>query len=302
MKSLYKIFQTFSSISRTIPKPCLLMKSKHIPLSSYSLHFRQYCSGTTTKMPKDNTPTGDSGESSSSSSSSEESDETEAEMDLRVSILEASLPFVHTSGWSSESLSRGAESLGYSNMLHGMFPNGGVELVNHVFKKCNDKLENEVKEWAKSGKYSGRTPVSTTTFITDAVEFRLRMNIEYIDTWAKALALHASPNNWSTAFDNVTTIIDTIWYYAGDRSVDSTWYARRGSLLLIYKSTELCLLQDKSEDYKDTWSFLSRRLNEAESLEKFVNLSCNRFLETGTVAKVGITTIQNMLGFNTKST
>ncbi|KAB7499832.1 Ubiquinone biosynthesis protein COQ9, mitochondrial [Armadillidium nasatum] len=265
MKSLYKIFQTFSSISRTIPKPCLLMKSRHIPLSSYSLHFRQYCSATTTKVP--NTPTGDSGESSSSSS--EESDETEAEMDLRVSILEASLPFVHTSGWSSESLSR--EFRLFKHVTWYVSQMVELELVNHFFKKCNDKLENEMKERANSGKYSGRTPVSTTTFISDAVEFRLRMNIEYIDTWAKALALHASPNNWSTAFDNVTTIIDTIWYYAGDKICRLLGIARRGSLLLIYKSTELCLLQDKSEDYKDTWSFLSRRLNEAESLEKFVN-------------------------------
>lgn len=60
----------------------------------------------------------------------------------------------------------------------------------------------------------------TTDFIANAVEERLRMNIEFIDSWHRALALHASPRNAPEALHNIGTLVDHIWYHAGDRSYD----------------------------------------------------------------------------------
>lgn len=44
---------------------------------------------------------------------------------------------------------KGAETLGYSGMAHGMFPKGGVELVNHFYTTCNNKLEENLAAKAK---------------------------------------------------------------------------------------------------------------------------------------------------------
>lgn len=46
------------------------------------------------------------------------------------------------------------------------------------------------------------------------------MNTEYHASWHWALALHASPSNMATALHNIGTLVDAIWYHAGDRSYD----------------------------------------------------------------------------------
>lgn len=48
------------------------------------------------------------------------------------------------------------------------------------------------------------------------------------------------------------------------------WYTKRMSLAAIYKSTELFMLQDKSEDYVDTWGFLDRRMADVITVGKAV--------------------------------
>lgn len=70
------------------------------------------------------------------------------------------------------------------------------------------------------GELSINRKKGTTAFIAESVEERLRMNIEYLDSWHQALALHASPVNIPEALDNLGRLVDHIWYYAGDRSHD----------------------------------------------------------------------------------
>ncbi len=40
------------------------------------------------------------------------------------------------------------------------------------------------------------------------------------------------------------------------------WYTKRLTLAAIYKSTELFMLQDKSENFKETYEFLDNRFND----------------------------------------
>ncbi|GCC18494.1 hypothetical protein chiPu_0022368 [Chiloscyllium punctatum] len=61
-------------------------------------------------------------------------------------------------------------------------------------------------------------------------------------------------------------MVDEIWYYAGDRSIDSSWYTKRAILAGIYNTTELVLLQDSSPDYEDTWNFLENRVHDATNM------------------------------------
>lgn len=43
----------------------------------------------------------------------------------------------------------GAETLGYSSMVHGMFPGGGVDLVNYFYGQSNGKLDKTLQETIK---------------------------------------------------------------------------------------------------------------------------------------------------------
>lgn len=88
----------------------------------------------------------------------------------------------------------------------------------------------------------------TAEFLRDAVETRLRMYIPYIETWPQvsrrrdlraagwqgwcrnavsflALCLQAMsilllPHNIPDSLKHLSTLVDDIWYYAGDRSTD----------------------------------------------------------------------------------
>jgi len=228
-------------------------------------------------------------------------DDGEGEDQLRTEILNASLPFVHAHGWSAESLANGAESLGYSGMAHGMFPEGGVALVNHFYSTCNEDLKEILKDKVKAREENPEMKIGTTAFIRDAVEIRLRMNIEYLDTWPTALALHANPTNAPKALNNVGTLLDHIWYYAGDRSTDFNWYTKRGLLGMVYKSTELCLIQDKTEDFKDTWEFLDRRLGDIHDAANIFRNADHLAKDAKTLTQAGIITALNIFGMNSRS-
>lgn len=52
-------------------------------------------------------------------------------------------------------------------------------------------------------------------------------------------------------------------------SFQFNWYTKRASLAGVYKSTEIYMLQDKSEDFQNTWEFLNRRMGDLKNFGKF---------------------------------
>ena len=89
---------------------------------------------------------------------------------------------------------------------------------------------------------------------------RLRLLIPVLEVWPQGLAKLHSPKVIKDTVAVSTKMVDDIWYYAGDRSTDISWYTKRGMLAKLYFSTQLAMLNDSSPDFKDTWDFLDRRL------------------------------------------
>ena len=85
----------------------------------------------------------------------------------------------------------------------------------------------------------------------------------YSKVWPTAMVLGLQPQNVASSLTKVHNISDEIWYQAGDRSVDYTWYTKRAIVSNLYVATEIYMLQDTSEDNEDTWEFLDRRLDES---------------------------------------
>ncbi|XP_061195871.1 ubiquinone biosynthesis protein COQ9, mitochondrial-like [Saccostrea echinata] len=226
-------------------------------------------------------------------------EETEEEFQTKQAILKASLPFVHDHGWTRNALAAGAESIGMPSIAHGMFPRGGVELVFYFYEECNKELSSILKQKVEGMKEKGEK-LKTGPFIQDAVETRLKMITPYIDKWPQAMAIQTLPQNAFQAWTNLGRLMDDIWYYAGDKSNDFNWYTKRGSLAAVYKSTEIYMIQDKSEDYADTWLFLENRL---EDVVKAGHLTRN-LQQTGTVLSEGAMGMcimtRNILGMNNR--
>lgn len=74
-----------------------------------------------------------------------EQDEQQYEQNVKDSILSKALEFVPKFGWSVESLSHGAEAAGYPGITHGLFPNGGGDLIHFFNVKCNEELVEQMK-------------------------------------------------------------------------------------------------------------------------------------------------------------
>lgn len=221
----------------------------------------------------------------------------ENEVDAKATkelILNAALGFVHTHGWSRQAISKGAESVNLPSVANGLFPRGGIELVQFHYRQSNEKLVEHLKENITATE----KVIDPVTFAKKAIEFRLRMLIPYLKHWPQALGLMAIPPNVPTSLANVLTLVDDICYYAGDRSVDFNWYTRRIGLASIYKATELHMLQDSSVDFEKTWKFLDRRIEEASLVHDFLIKSDGATSYLQNAVGSAFSTARNILGLN----
>lgn len=143
---------------------------------------------------------------------------------VQLKILDAALAHVETLGWSKQALAKGAESLGYPGIAHGMFNRGGGELVDYFSSKCNKELIRFMEDMRAQQEKMGGKPEPSAKFVFKSIQFRLRMVQPYKTQWPQALALMTRPPNVPTALSNVLTMVDDICYYAGDRSVDVSFF------------------------------------------------------------------------------
>ncbi|XP_016366914.1 ubiquinone biosynthesis protein COQ9, mitochondrial [Sinocyclocheilus rhinocerous] len=138
----------------------------------------------------------------------------------------------------------------------------------------------------------------TAEFLRDAVEMRLRMLIPYIDTWPRAMSILLLPHNIPDSLKHLSTMVDDIWYYAGDRSTDVNWYTRRAALTGIYNTTELVMVQDSSPDFEETWAFLDNRIKDVVNMAN----TAKQVQATGEAVVQGLMgaaiTLKNLTGMN----
>lgn len=76
----------------------------------------------------------------------------------------------------------------------------------------------------------------------------------------------AQPSYVASSFEELAKLSDEIWFRAGDKSVDSSWYTKRASLSAVYTSSELFMTNDASPDFRDTRRFLDARISEVSSM------------------------------------
>lgn len=236
--------------------------------------------------------------SSATSDENRETDHRDNEPDVKTKILEASLPFVHQHGWSKNAIAAGAESIGYPGTTHGLFQQGGADLVHYFYASCNQQLAEKLKREAEEAASDPSRSRPPHIFVNDAIRFRLSLLRPYLGHWSQALGLMALPPNTPQALANLLTMVDDVCYYAGDRSIDVTWYSRRVGLAGIYKLSELYLLQDTSPDHAATWQFLSRRLEDALQLQSLLESSGQASHMAKDIATAAFTTARNILGLN----
>lgn len=74
----------------------------------------------------------------------------------------------------------------------------------------------------------------------------------------------AQPSYVPASLKELSLLADEIYFLAGDKAVDPTWYTKRASLSMVYASSELFMTTDKSANFAETRGFLQRRLEESQ--------------------------------------
>ena len=95
------------------------------------------------------------------------------------------------------------------------------------------------------------------------------MNIPLLEAglWPEGVARVCQPGpGLVSGLEAWQTVCDDIWHRAGDTSADMNWYTKRISLGAVMAATDVFMLQDKSEEFRDTWDFLDRRLDDLQMI------------------------------------
>ncbi|OQV23543.1 putative Ubiquinone biosynthesis protein COQ9-B, mitochondrial [Hypsibius exemplaris] len=257
-----------------------------------------------------------SGSDSSSSSGSSDWDSSDSSTDtadsdgkpvdlarVKANICSAALHHVKTLGWTRDALVAGAKASGYPSVLHGLFSNGGLDLIVHCYDDFNLAFRHQLTTAERSGTIP--SDLSVRERITYGIKTRLEYNKPFLspesDAWKSAVAELMLPQNTLTGARLVGHVVDDIWYWTGDRTIGSDWYAKRAALAAVYQATELVMLTD-TDPFDRTWEFLERRMDDFMQLHNAASMLHKTadqllpFLQAATI------TVANLTGLNQRRT
>jgi ubiquinone biosynthesis protein COQ9 len=178
----------------------------------------------------------------------------------RDRLIEAVLPDIAFDGWSRAALAVAARRLGMPVAeAEALFPRGAPDLVAG-FSRWADR---RMLDWIE------RAPVEETS-VSARVKRVVALRFEVVQPWReavrRALSVLAMPPHALLGLRLLYETVDAIWYAAGDRATDFSFYTKRATLAGIYSATLLHWLDDRSEGFAATQAFLDRRFGELRHL------------------------------------
>ena len=172
----------------------------------------------------------------------------------REKIVAAALPHVPFDGWTPEVLRTAAADAGYDPVTAlRVFPRGPVEAIEAWVALADRRMLSALETQAPPD-------ARTTARVTLAIRLRLEDLGAHREAVRRALGLLALPHNAPIAAASLWRTVDAIWYAAGDTATDFNYYTKRALLAGVYSATLMYWLDDRSEGFADTWTFLDRRL------------------------------------------
>lgn len=169
-------------------------------------------------------------------------------------LLRAAARRANTEGWSRETLRRALEDLGEpAEMLASAFPRGVTGAIEAWCRLADVDMERAA---AAEDLAARRTPER----IRRIVELRLRAVEPDREAVRQAAALLALPWNLPVALRCTAHTVSAMWYAAGDRSADFSWYTRRATLAAVYAATLAYWLSPRAPEMEEVLAFLDRRL------------------------------------------
>jgi len=194
--------------------------------------------------------------------------ERSAERDAAIDAMLAHVPF---DGWTRKALAMGLADIGQpEDDADLLFPLGAADMVA-TFCDLTDRRMEAAAEALTETRLSKR--------VKAVIALRFAALQPHKEAVRRALGVFALPGNGRTAAGCTARTVDSVWYAAGDRSADFSWYTKRAILTGVYAATLLYWLRDTSEDDADTLAFVDRRLLGVARFGKLTARFKPRFLQ-----------------------
>ncbi|HKT14097.1 MAG TPA: COQ9 family protein [Allosphingosinicella sp.] len=188
-------------------------------------------------------------------------------MDMTLDELRAALaPLIPANavfdGWSDKALSMAAASLGVPpERARLAFPDGPLQMIDAWFEAIDVAM---LAAWPPER----IEMLKVRERIQDLVLTRIEAIRPHKEALRRAFAILALPSNAILGARLAWRAADRMWRVAGDTTTDFNHYSKRGILAALYTATMLVFLDDESDGFKDTRSFLDRRIDEVMRIEK----------------------------------
>ncbi len=174
----------------------------------------------------------------------------------RDRLIEAILPDVPFDGWSMAALRNAARRCGIAEAeAQALFPRGAPDLVA-AFSRWTDRKMLERLEAARLDE------LATTPRIRLAIHSRFGIVAPWREAVRSSLAVLALPPHAVLASRLLYETVDGMWYAAGDKATDFSFYTKRATLAGLYAAALVYWLDDRSEGFGDTTAFVDRRLDD----------------------------------------
>ena len=182
--------------------------------------------------------------------------------DARDAALDAILPLVPLYGWQGSAIAEGLRDAGMaSEDAEWLFPRGAISAIEAWIDLADRRME-------AAGLAADLTGMRTHERVRFLIKARLEAAEPHRDALRAALSLLAMPWNTPIAARSLARSVSVIWYAAGDKSADFSWYTRRATLAAIYSATLAFWLSGRGDGLEAALDFLDRRLADHARFQK----------------------------------
>ena len=179
---------------------------------------------------------------------------------VRKILLKTAQKHVNTVGWVQRAIILAAEE--------HQFP---IPIANRVFK-VTDLIEFTMDGWSNQLREDTKgvaLPSDMKSKLQLLLRKRLENEIPFLPRWHEAMKIGVStPFNIFMTSYKLLGHMEQIWRIAGEVNKDAAWLGKQAALLDVFASSELHMLKDKSEGYKETWEVMEQNMEkQREGLE-----------------------------------
>lgn len=187
---------------------------------------------------------------------------TKERQESRDRVVETMLAQAPFDGWTPRALRAAAVGcdLGEDAVLR-LFPGGLSQAAEHASDWADRRMLERLAE-------QDLADLRLRQRIAEAVRARLEVLAPYREGTRRLLGFLALPGHLALSLRLTYRTVDAMWYAAGDRASDFSFYTKRALLAGVHGATCLFWLADRSEGFAETWAFLDRRIDDVMRIPK----------------------------------